>query len=244
MKKTIAILIAIIIGLGVNCFAQGQVTRAKKSSTTNQHKPANSKPVNQAQNDMPLTEDVNEHDWVDLGLPSGLKWATCNVGASKPEDYGDYFAWGETGPKSEYSKYNSLTYGKSVSTLQSKGIINSSGILTRNYDAASANWGETWRMPTDAEYDELINSCRWTWITQGGKNGYKVTGPNGNSIFLPIAGFRFNRNIGCEGSHGAYWCSSIYDDSSSARDCATSRSRHSTLWSDRYYGCSVRPVSE
>ena len=127
------------------------------------------------------------HGYVDLGL--SVKWATCNVGATSPEDYGDYFAWGETETKSEYTEENSATYGLSISQLESQGYIDGAGNLNPQYDAAAANWGGDWRMPTVAEMWELINNCTWTWTTQNGVSGYNVEGPNGNSIFLPAAGY-------------------------------------------------------
>ena len=103
------------------------------------------------------------------------------------EEYGDYYAWGETETKSEYTEGNSATYGLSISELQSQGYIDGEGNLNPQYDAATANWGGDWRMPTKAELNELLNNCTWTWTTQNGHKGYKVTGPNGNSIFLPAA---------------------------------------------------------
>ena len=121
---------------------------------------------------------TNGHEWVDLGL--SVKWATCNVGASSPSAYGNYYAWGEISTKTEYHKKNSKTYNKSMSDIAGNP----------NYDAARANWGGSWRMPTKAEFKELIDKCTWTWTSQGGHNGYKVTGKNGNSIFLPAAGKR------------------------------------------------------
>ena len=148
----------------------------------------------------------NGHEYIDLGLPSGLKWATCNVGATTPEGYGDYFAWGETEAKEVYS---SETH-----------IYNSSPTrLPLSVDAANANWGGTWRMPTGDEMEELMdtNNCTWEWTTQNGVNGYKVTSKtNGNSIFLPATGRRENSNHNNEGSNGYYWSSSL-DTSMSGR---------------------------
>ena len=145
----------------------------------------------------------NVHGYVDLGL--SVKWATCNVGATTPEDYGHYFAWGETSPKDEYTEDNCSTYGKQMSDIAGDA----------QYDAATANWGGTWRMPTDAEMQELIDKCTWTWTTQNGVNGYKVEGPSGNSIFLPAAGCRFWSSLGYAGNDGYYWSSTpsdYYDD--------------------------------
>lgn len=190
----------------------------------------------------PILPDM--HDAVDLGLPSGLKWATCNVGASSPEEYGDYFAWGETTTKSSYDESNSTTYGLSTSELQSRGIIGDDGNLSAAYDAATANWGGSWRMPTLDEIKELLNNCTWTWTTQNGVKGRKVTGPNGNSIFLPAAGYRLGTGLGNAGSYGYYWSATPY--SNSCYEYSLSFSSDDCYW--RYYyrydGRSVRPVSD
>ena len=141
------------------------------------------------------TPSSGGHEYVDLGL--SVKWATCNVGANKPEDYGDYFAWGETKPKKSYSSSN-YSYTSNPTTLPLSA------------DAARANWGGSWRMPTKAEQDELRNNCTWTWTTQKGVNGCKVTSKkNGNSIFLPAAGSRLDSLLDHAGSSGYYWSSSL-----------------------------------
>ena len=155
--------------------------------------------------------------YVDLGL--SVKWATCNVGATTPDGYGDYFAWGETSPKNEYGwityKYckgskNTLT---KYNTDSNYGTVDNKTTLDLSDDAAHVNWGGKWRMPTTAEQDELRNNCTWTWATQNGVNGYKVTSKtNGNSIFLPAAGCRYGTIIyNNVGSHGYYWASSLYE---------------------------------
>lgn len=142
------------------------------------------------------TGTLNGHDWVDLGLPSGLRWATCNVGATTPEDYGNYYAWGETRPKTTYNS-STYTYTGNPTTLPSSA------------DAATANWGSGWRMPTQDELNELKNSCTVTWTTQNGVNGRLFTGPNGNSIFLPAAGYRLDSSLNLDGSRGNYWSNSL-----------------------------------
>lgn len=140
------------------------------------------------------TGTLNGHDWVDLGLPSGTKWATCNVGANTPESNGKYYAWGETTTKNVYSDDN-YTYKDSPSTLPASA------------DAATANWGNGWRMPTKVEMTELYSKCSFEWTTQKGVNGEKFTGPNGNSIFLPASGFREEYELIREGTFGDYWSS-------------------------------------
>ena len=185
------------------------------------------------------------HGYVDLGL--SVKWATCNVGASQPEDYGDYFAWGETETKSEYTEGNSATYGLSISELQSQGYIDGAGNLNPQYDAARAKWGGTWRMPTKAEMQELIDKCTWTWTTQNGVNGYNVKGPNGNSIFLPAAGCRNGSSLNFAGSGGYYWSSTPYgygfDGNAYGLDFYSGGQDMDSGYL-RYYGLSVRPVVE
>ena len=189
-------------------------------------------------------QEHNGHEYVDLGL--SVKWANYNVGADKPEEYGDYFAWGEITTKTNYSSDNCKTYGLTNSQLQTQGYIDGEGNLTAQYDAAAANWGGNWRMPTKAEYDELLNNCTWTWTTQNSVNGCKVTSKtNGNSIFLPATGYY------CDGASlyfplcGYYWCSTPDENhigcayilhSNSSFQCAISCARSGYL--------AVRPVIE
>ena len=190
---------------------------------------------------------INGHEYVDLGLPSGLKWATCNVGANASEEYGNYYAWGETTTKSDYSSSTSLTYGLSNSQLLSQGIIDGNNNLTPSYDAATANWGGSWRMPTKAEYEELIYNCTWTWTTQNDVNGYKVTGKNGNYIFLPAAGYRFGSSLYTGGDYGYYWSSTPYDDDlydDYAYYLYFGSGGEDVNDNNRYRGHTVRPVSK
>lgn len=152
---------------------------------------------------------------VDLGL--SVKWASCNVGATKPEEYGDYFAWEEVKPKKLYSytykycneSYTSLTKYNNRSDY---GRVDDKTILDAQDDAATVNWGGAWRMPTKTEQDELRTKCKWVWTTLNGVNGYKVIGPNGNSIFLPAAGYMSEDALNDAGSYGRYWSSSLNTD--------------------------------
>ena len=147
-----------------------------------------------------------EPEYVDLGL--SVKWATFNVGATSPEDYGDYFAWGDTEPKENYNwatyKWcegtdKTMTKYCSDSNYGNNGFTDNKMELDLSDDAAHANWGGNWRMPTDAELTELREQCTWTWTTQDGVNGYKVTsktsGYTDKSIFLPAAGYRFENSL-------------------------------------------------
>ncbi|MBR3939266.1 MAG: DUF1566 domain-containing protein [Bacteroidales bacterium] len=178
---------------------------------------------------------INGHDWVDLGLPSGTKWATCNVGATSPEEYGNYYAWGETTTKTSYNNSNSVTYGQSMNDI--------SGNAT--YDVATANWGGTWRMPTKAEMEELVNNCTWTWTTQNGVNGYRVTGTNGNSIFLPAAGNCGGTSRYRIGESGYYWSSTPLESNTNYAYTLDFDSGSRIVYLDgRSRGRTVRPVSD
>ena len=184
--------------------------------------------------DSSCDEPKDGHEYVDLGL--SVKWATCNVGASKPEEYGDYFAWGETSTKEEYTEENSLTYGKKMSDIAGNA----------QYDAARANWGGSWRMPTEYEWQELIDKCKWEWGKVNGVKVNKVTGPNGNSIFLPAAGYRDGSSLYGAGSIGYYW-SSTPDEGSDYRAYILFfyGGDHSMYcYYFRSSGSSVRPVLE
>ncbi len=177
------------------------------------------------------------HGYVDLGLPSGVKWATCNVGASSPEDYGDYFAWGETSPKAEYTRENSVTYGEQMSDISGNA----------QYDAATANWGGSWRMPKKDEMQELVNHCEWEWTEVNGVNGAKFIGPNGNSIFLPAAGNSTGSSLYDVGGYGYYWSSTPHDTDggNGAYFLYFSNGSEYVNWdNDRYYGLTVRPITE
>ena len=148
---------------------------------------------------------------VDLGL--SVKWANMNLGADKPSDFGQYFAWGETKPKNYYSlETYAWTRGNTQFFLK-YSTTDGKSRLAPSDDAARINWGGEWRMPTAEEYEELVNpdNCTWEWITKDGVNGYKVTGKKtGNSIFLPITGFRFYTGIQFRAVYGYYWTSSLY----------------------------------
>ncbi len=149
-----------------------------------------------------------DHAYIDLGLPSGLLWATCNVGANVPEEYGDYFAWGETQPKDVYN-WDTYQYydGSNVTKYTgSDGLT----ILLPEDDAATANCGDEWRMPTKEEWQELLENTTITWTQKNGVNGRLFTGSNGNSLFLPAAGYRWGDNLDVVGSNGLYWSSSLY----------------------------------
>ena len=153
-------------------------------------------------------DDRHPH-MIDLGLPSGTKWACCNVGASTPEGYGNYYAWGETTPKSVYNwdtyQYGYYNYDDNFSHLVNIG----SDIAGTAYDAAIVNWGAPWRMPSLVQIQELLSNCTSTGTTQNGVNGRKFTGPNGGTVFLPAAGYRLNADLYSAGAGGYYWSSTL-----------------------------------
>ena len=182
---------------------------------------------------------------IDLGL--SVKWATCNVGATSPEKYGNYYAWGETTTKSDYSwdtyKYGTYNYDGDNSKLTKYNTSDGKTTLEAADDAATANWGGGWRMPTDAEWDELINNCTWTWTNKSGVSGYEVKASNGNSIFLPAAGYRYSGYLNYAGDNGRYWSSSLNTYyPSSARSAYFFSDFVYSAGRSRYYGQSVRPV--
>ena len=191
----------------------------------------------------------NGHEWVDLGLPSGTKWATCNVGASSPQGNGNYYAWGETSTKSDYTceTYRFRTSGDSSENVffskynidSSHGTVDNKKQLDISDDAARANWGGRWRIPTKTQWEELETKCTWSWTG----SGYKVTGPNGQSITLPAAGCcRFDSSPIEAGSYGGYWSSSLNFDYVWLK--SFNSEEHIMGSSDRYRGHSVRPVTE
>ena len=187
-----------------------------------------------------------EHEWVDLGLPSGTLWATCNVGANSPEEYGDYFAWGETESKEVYSWETYKWFSGPTNETITKYCTNvdNKTELDPEDDAAYANWGPKWRMPTLAQLLELIDNCTGIWTAMNGVDGYQITGPNGATVFLPAAGYCYNdgflKNVGPIGSYssrtlhsnGQYDAYGLYFDSGDW---------HSS-YGFRGIGRSVRPV--
>ena len=193
------------------------------------------------------------HAYVDLGLPSGTLWATCNIGADSPDEYGDYFAWGETQPKNVYnfSTYqycmgseNTLTKYCNNASYGYNGFTDNLTILEPIDDAATAQWGSGWRMPTKEEWQELLNNTTVTWTTQNGVNGRLFTATNGTSLFLPAAGVRNGSSLYMAGSDGFYWSSSLGTDYPYFAWVLCFNSGNCYMYgnSSRGYGQSVRPV--
>ena len=220
--KLFIMLIALLVFSGNNNVnAQQRVRKPQKRTVVK-------KPVSKQQ----------AHQAIDLGLPSGTKWASCNVGANKPEEYGDYYAWGETTTKKEYTYDNYLYY------KNGKYLNIGADISGTQYDVARAKWGGKWRIPTKDEVEELVDNCKYEWTTLNGVKGGKFTGPNGNSIFLPAAGYRWNSDLGGAGENGGFWSSPQYPDYSDGAYYLDFNSGNA-YWNDDYHssGRSVRPVT-
>ena len=199
-----------------------------------------------------------ESDWVDLGLPSGLLWAKCNLGASSPEEYGDYYAWGEVTTKEvydaqTYSYYTMEDDGVTIATLSKYnvngryGIVDSLTVLQPEDDAATVALGSGARIPTHEEWEELCQNCTRESVSQNGVKGNRFTGTNGNSIFLPAAGQYYGSELHGAGDecNGKYWSSSLWTDNSA---CAW---KFEFYYNNggidatyRIYGRSIRPVRQ
>ena len=246
LKATAAIMLMMVFALGCN-------------------KP--DEPNNAGNSGADVSGNINGHDYVDLGLPSGTLWATCNVGADTPEGYGDYFAWGETEPKEIYdwstykycngdydqlTKYSMLfhAYGDVYANYGYNGFLDSLRVIQPSDDAATVNWGEGWRTPTDGESGELLHQCSHTWVTRDGVNGLLIAGTNGNSIFLPAGGLQgvwsenedFHESFQV-GHSGQYWTNSIdWDYSYFGSEFYFPYGSDGMSRNMRCYGLLVRPV--
>ena len=208
-----------------------QQNTSKESTTTDAPKPAAN---------VSSCPDNHHPHLIDLGLPSGTKWACCNVGASTPEGYGDYYSWGETSTKANYS-WKTYNHCKgSANTCTKLG----SDITGTNYDVARKKWGGSWKMPTIKQFLELSKRCRHTLVSVNGVNGRKFTGPNGNSIFLPFAGSKFGTEFGNVGNNGYYWSSNsnLRNVGEAYYLFVTTSGYAGRSYYYRYYGHSIRPV--
>ena len=188
-------------------------------------------------------KSIDGYKYVDLGLPSGLKWATCNVGATVPEEYGSYFAWGETEEKEDYSweTYKWCNGSEETITKYLAGETEERAVLELEDDVAHVKWGGGWRMPTISEQEELVKNCSWEWTTLNDVNGYKVTGPNGNSIFLPSSASITGTEVNGKGEWGDYWANSIIN-SISPYSINFNSNMFWNAASPRFRGHAVRPV--
>lgn len=200
-----------------------------------------------------ISGQAGGYNYVDLGLPSGTKWATCNIGANDPFEYGDYFAWGEVEAK---KKYNWDTYKWSGAKLDSLykyctqtlwGNADSTAVLLADDDAATVAWGNAWRMPTKTEQDELLEGCNWVWTVN--YNGSRVAGSigtsktNGNTIFLPAGGYRLMKSNFDEGESGFYWSASLFEEYSfDAYAMELKNARNKSIFDKRRNGNNIRAV--
>ena len=243
MNKTIYALMALVMMFcGTGCSSKKKFSSNGKSIVT-------------------ISGQVEGHDYVDLGLPSGTKWATCNVGATKPTEYGDYFAWGETKPKVDYSwetyKWCKNTgkdsWGDPIYEYtkycndSNYGTVDNKTVLDAEDDAATANWGSAWRMPTRDEQYELIEGCDWEWVKDFNGSGVRgrlgTSKKNGATIFLPAAGDRSSTDLDDAGYDGFYWSSSLSELNSSLAYCLYFFDYNIFRDNDyRYSGQSVRAV--
>lgn len=192
----------------------------------------------------PAPVEHNGHTCIDLGLPSGTKWATCNLGAASPEDYGDYYGWGETQPHKPRVPNQGLWHENELGILKRHGAVDDDDNLTAGYDAATANWGGKWRMPTKIEFEELFKVCK----TEAYEDYVLFIGPNGNTLVLPYAGekeqnvFRTTYDI-TGGRIGKYWTATA--DSRHHLSCYYyALKTHRIFKSPCHMGYSVRPVCD
>lgn len=203
---------------------------------------------------MPMVADT--HEWVDLGLPSGTLWATCNVGADSPEEYGDYFAWGETVPK-QYYHWSTYKWCNGEANSMTKyccksddgdygvdGFIDDIIVLELEDDAACVKWGPSWRIPTRKQQLELLHQCTCQWTERNGVKGALFTGPNGNTMFMPAAGYLWFGSLYAEGLDGIYWSRSLYTPSPYGAYCMSfdSNGQCGGSFYERSAGLTVRAV--
>ncbi len=221
MKKGILCAIAVVMGMAAA--AQETHLQVYNSNGTLTHS-------------IPLSQidcyKIEAYESVDLDLPSGTLWATFNVGATAPHETGNYYAWGETVTKTDYS-INASTYNQNISDI--------SGNAT--YDAATANWGNSWCIPTNAQAQELATECQWEETTINGVTCHKVTGPNGKYIYLPCAGVYKGTTGTSVGSIGRYWTSTPGSKTSQAYSLNFPLSSTITTAENRNSGRSIRPVT-
>lgn len=246
--RTIAFMLLLIAGTATSC-AQYYMNVFNKNGETVRFA------VTELDSVFFTYKEIPAYEYVDLGL--SVKWAAFNVGATKPEEFGDYFAWGETKPKEDYSwpaykwcngSYDSLT---KYNTKSDYGTVDDMTVLDPEDDVAHVRWGGSWRMPTKAEQEELLDSCTWTWFDSGntefnGVAGCKVTsnveGYTDRSIFLPASGYRESLLLGGVGYYGYYMSSLCSGSPYFARVLELSSDSRRIYYAFRCNGQSVRPV--
>lgn len=241
MNIKIFLILSSLFFLPLEIWSQGQIQRPKKNNQKNLSTQKDKGLSIQEEISVPDAY-INGHGYVDLGLPSGIKWATCNVGAKTPLDYGDYFSFGETTVKSQYTKSNYKFSNQKLGKISGN----------YQYDAATANWGDKWRTPTTKELQELIDNCIWQSVkVNNNENGYIVMGPNKKSIFIPTPGQRVDDSTYQNGVFFNYWSSTPLEKAPQYPAHMTNfNSIKKPAWigftSDDIVWCgfSVRPVSD
>lgn len=222
MKKLVFLII--IIFLPIVSIAQGQLKPPTKTNKDVTNLNLISKPDGV----------INGHGYIDLGLPSGTKWATTNIGATDPYSFGNYYAWCEIETKKNYTSENSKTL-----KMEMKGNI----IGNVSFDVASAKWGKEWQLPSDDDFSELRKDCKWDFKKIGGINGWVVTGPNGKSIFFPASGDK-DVSIHDRGTNGRYWTGNLWDAKEKSTAFFFDNKNSWFIWGLRDNGFSVRAVSK
>ncbi len=188
-------------------------------------------------NNAPTTGKINDHEWVDLGLPSGTLWATCNVGATQASQPGAHYAWGEVATKSSYSAENCKSYKKELRDFSGNNAN----------DVATAKWGNGWRMPTKTDFDELLHYCDWDYVEKDGRWGSEITSTiNKKSIFLPATGYKEDTKLQDDSGNGLYWTSTPHVDewNSGAYMYQFGGALGEVSVGDRTYGFAIRPVAD
>ncbi len=237
--KFIFIFISILL-IQPHAHAQGRVTRTDKQTPRQIVYPSDiSKPSG---------FEIG-HGYVDLGLPSGTLWATCNIGANTPTDYGDYFAWAEIKPKKNYTRDNCTTY-EIFYADGIKGNVNSDTVRATiriignpKHDVATYKWQGEWSLPSAADYAELNKECVWEFKNLNGHKGFVIKGPNGNRIFLPAGGYIEGTYKSQVGTGGFYWTGDYWDQYERSTSFNFSETSHDgVIWSYRDKGKTIRPV--
>ena len=235
MKKALSIIFAAMLALGAS--AQNTHDIVVWHGTQSQ--------TIQAVDSITFVESKVEPTYVDLGL--SIKWGTCNIGAKNPEDFGNFYQWGDVATKESYD-WDTYKYGTDRTNLEKYNVKDGKTVLDPEDDAAIVNLGEGWRMPTPAEIKELVDNCTWEWTTVNNVKGYKVTAKNGNSIFLPAAGVMFAKNPYYGGQYGYYLSNTLREGEESY---VKMYAQGFSFQSDKYqtddhiarnYGITVRPV--
>ena len=211
---------------------QKQDSKSSSSQASSQEQKA--KKTTSVVSNGPVTGKVNGHEWVDLGLPSGTRWATCNVDATSPEKPGKHYAWGETATKASYTEATSKFYKKSASDISGKAN-----------DVATLKWGEGWRTPTKKEFDELLDYCDWKYVQKNGRWGVQLTSiKNKQSIFLPATGSMDGTKLDEPNGCGTYWTSTPSNErgNNGSHEYHFGAALGEMGVAARYYGFAIRPV--